>query len=115
MGKHSKSVNAQVKIPLRKTCSLSRFGYTLDTPSKDREKMLIRAVKAYGSRYVIHKLTVLRTYRKKQPTSAQYKALDTDIRFVQSFRNAMSNIQRQKNKNTAIAYQQLDPSNKVFC
>lgn len=101
------------KIPLRKTCTLSRFGYSLDTPRKDREKMLIRAVKSYGSRYVIHKLTVLRTYRKKDPTSASYKTLDSDIRFVQSFRNAMSDIQRQKNKETAEAYKQ-DPK-KSFC
>jgi len=77
--------------------------------------MLIRAVKAYGSQYVIHKLTVLRTYRKSKPKSSQYTTLNGDIRFVQSFRNAMSTNNRQANKDTAAAYRRLDPSKKVFC
>lgn len=103
------------KIPLKKTCSLSRFGYTLRTPTKKRHEILIRAIKAYGSQYVIHKLTVLRTYRKKSPSSEAYKTLDADIRFVQSFRNAMSNARRRQNKATAAAYRQRDPAEKTFC
>lgn len=87
----------------------------MDSDKDDRQKSLVRAVKAYGSQYVIHKLTVLRTYRKRDPTSAHYRAVDADVAFVQRFRDAMSNAQRHKNKATAAAYRALDPKNKVFC
>lgn len=105
-----------VKIPLRKTCSLARFGYALDTSTTKRRQSLRQAVQAYGSRYVIQKLTVLRTYRKARNTPAKRKAydvLDTDISYVQRYRNAMNTETRSKNLETSRAY--ATKKKKSYC
>lgn len=108
----------QTKIPLRKTCSLARFGYSLDSNHLTRQQSLRKAVKAYGSRYVIQKLSVLRTYRKSRNTTwkrKQYAALDKDIAYTQLYRDAMSNAARAKDLARSRAYSSLKPSNKMYC
>jgi hypothetical protein len=103
------------RIHLKKTCSLSRFKYALKLPRGKRRLALKRAVKAYGSGYVIRKLVVLRTYRKGSPElRRQYCALDSDIRFVQTFRDAMTASARKKDLMQYRLHTRLKNSEKTF-
>lgn len=101
-----------VTIPLKKTCSLSRFGYKLASGQAKRRASLRQAMAAYGSKYTIHKLSVLRTYRKARSTPEMKKAydvLDEDIKYVQRTRDRMSSANRTKNKATKY------PKGKSYC
>lgn len=105
-------------IPLKQTCSLARFKYSLSSPAEARQRALRRAVKAYGSRYVIQKLNVLRTYRKGMDTPwkrRQYRQLDSDLRYVQRYRDAMSDTARADDLKQSRAYARLNASKKTFC
>ncbi|MFZ9526986.1 MAG: hypothetical protein ACO27L_03560 [Schleiferiaceae bacterium] len=107
-----------VKIELKKTCTLARFGYRLRSTKADRRKALVRAIKAYGSRYVIQKLVVLRTYRKakRTPTDRRfYRALDADIRAVQAIRDGMTATARSRDLATSRAWSATPSNQKVFC
>jgi hypothetical protein len=81
---------------LKKTCTLTRFGYALAKPVGARQKALRKAVDAYGSSYTIKKLVLLRTYMKRQATHAA--KLTTDIGFVQRVRDAMPAARRAADK-----------------
>jgi len=77
---------------------------------------LKRAIKAYGSGYVIRKLVVLRTYRKGSPKlRRQYKTLDMDVQFVQSFRDAMTASARKKDLEQYRLHAKKSNSDKMFC
>jgi hypothetical protein len=107
-----------VRIPLRETCSLSRFSYALSRTKERRQASLRKAVGAYGSKYVIHKLTVLRTYRKARDTPSkrqQYTVLNKDIAYVQCYRDAMSDSARARDLRRSREYEKLSPANKMYC
>lgn len=105
-----------MKVTIKKTCSLSRFGYALDQSRQKREKALRKAVREYGSGYVIKKLVVLRTYRKDSlEFEKQYNTLNSDIQYVQKFRDAMSDSARQKDLAQYRYHFHLKNSNKVYC
>jgi hypothetical protein len=103
-------------MQVKKTCSLSRFGYALAKPAEKRQLALRKSVRAYGSGYVIRKLVVLRTYRKSNPNlQKQYNTLTKDIAYVQAFRDAMSQSARQKDLKQYRRHQKLKNKNKVYC
>jgi len=105
-----------MKIEIKKTCSLSRFEYALASPVKKRQQALRKSVHAYGSGYVIKKLVVLRTYRKGSSAfERQYDILDQDIRYVQRYRDAMSDVARKKDLRQYRKHAQLKNSEKVYC
>ena len=105
-----------MQITLKKTCSLARFGYKLKEPKSNRQLALRKAVRAYGSGYVIRKLVVLRTYRKASPKlQDQYLKLNQDIRYVQIYRDAMSSSARKKDLQTYRNHAKLNNKNKVYC
>lgn len=87
----------KVKITLRKEGTLSRFGYRLvQANAALRREALRQAVAYWGSSYVIKKVTVLATYRKngKNKIKTQYRRARDDIRYVQRYRDRMSNEER---------------------
>jgi hypothetical protein len=101
---------------MKKTCSLSRFGYALDKSSDQREKALRKATREYGSGYVIKKLVLLRTYRKDTADfHNQYVLLNQDITYVQQWRDAMSASARQKDLEQYRFHFRLKNSNKQYC
>jgi hypothetical protein len=105
-------------IQLKKTCSLIRFNYHLDHAMAKRRASLRNAVAEYGSSYVIKKLVVLRMYRESMDTNAkktQYNKLDSDIRYVQRYRNSMSPDARLADLDKTRRYGKLPPSKKSFC
>jgi hypothetical protein len=88
----------KVKIRLRKTGSLSMFGYKLRTRSASiRQKALRLAVEHWGSAYVIRKLNVLAIYRKRKEPEHLQRALE-DMAYVQRLRDRMSDQNRNANK-----------------
>ena len=110
--------NSTVRIELKKTCTLARFGYRLRATKAERKVALVRAIKSYGSRYVIKKLVVLRTYRKAKETPTDrrfFRALDSDIRTVQAIRDGMSGKERARDLETSRTWSTTPSSKKVFC
>lgn len=97
-----------VKIHLKKSGSLSKYGYALASSITQRHRAIAAAVAEYGSAYVIKKLNVLAVYRKNNPKlSAHLKILRQDIAYVQKLRNAMSKATRLKNLATTRAHFKL--------
>jgi hypothetical protein len=87
-----------VKIPLKKSCSLSKHGYALSASTRQRHKALAAAIADYGSSYVIKKLNVLAIYRKNNPKlKDDVKTLHQDIAYVQKVRDALSKTERAQN------------------
>ena len=53
-----------VRIKLRKTHALTRFGYSMNDNAMERRKALTRAVKKYGYLPVMRRVNVLYIYNK---------------------------------------------------
>lgn len=107
-----------MKIPLKKTCSLSRYGYVMATSKYNRQKSLDKAIASYGSRYVIQKLVVLRTYRKSRKTprlDREWNKLTSDISYVQKKRDKMSSKNRESDLKRSRSYAKKNAANKMYC
>lgn len=61
---------------------LSKYGYSLKKTSASRCKAIQKAVKAKGARTVLRRLVVLRTYRRYNKKSADYRKLDKDVNYI---------------------------------
>jgi hypothetical protein len=78
---------SDVKIKLKRNCSLSKYGYALNITGAKRHKALRAAISEFGTSYVIKKLNVLAIYRKNDPKKkSQYTVLRSDIAYVQKIR-----------------------------
>jgi len=89
-----------VKIKLKHPGSL--FGYHMKEPdAASRLLELLKAIKVWGTGYVIRKLSVLAIYRKHAPPgTSDYvyrQRILADIAGVQKLRNAMTKENRAKN------------------
>ncbi len=58
---------------------LGKYGYSLKKSSSARMRAIQKAIKVKGARKVLSRLVLLRTYRKYNKKSAEYKKLDKDI------------------------------------
>ena len=107
-----------MKIPLKKTCSLSRYGYVMAKSKDKRQKSLNKAIASYSSRYVIQKLVVLRTYRKSRKTprlKREWNKIDRDIMYVQKKRDSMSPKNRARDLKRSREYTKKNAANKMYC
>ena len=85
-----------VRISLKDNHSLSRLGYHMRNSNRSRHIALNKAIKAYGSSYVIKKLNVLRIYNGKRHPDLATIAHE-DVMYVQNKRNSMSPVKRAEN------------------
>lgn len=69
-----------VRIPLNPDHGIE--GYSLSDGAAKRRAALRRAVQERGAVPVMRRLVVLRTYRKADPSSLQYRRLDADVKFI---------------------------------
>ena len=92
------SSSSSPKIPLDPAARGSLLGYhILSESAKDRRDALRRAVRLWGTTYVIKKLTVLGIYRKYSHPH-QTERIRSNVSWVQSLRDAMPPKEREADR-----------------
>ena len=66
--------------PLSRNRSLTKYGYKLDKPAKERQASLKRASKENTTLAVERRVNLIRNYSKWEPTN--YKKLSQDVEFM---------------------------------
>jgi len=80
-GKGKKIINKNVHEGL-----MTQFGYNLEENATKRQNALKKAIKKYGSLKILKRIVYLRTLRKANKNSLNYRKLDSDVKFIQKLR-----------------------------